>query len=210
LWRWVRLRILPFIFCLCGFANSATGSCSSWGAQMSIKSTFQNSSKHTDSILSKIVIEKCRDWTKYYRNCRYCRDFFINVVLNKHIAFNTASVLLGMDWYKFWSVSRWILYHSSWRKSSSYFRDVGGANLFLTLVSKTDQSGSVKFKSNLMIMLARDVEVHLHVLQTITEQVQLCESGHCSLGELHRCSEIMPGPWGAPDYPTWPRTPGSN
>jgi hypothetical protein len=33
-----------------------------------------------------------------------------------------------------------------------------------------------------MIMLAReDVEVHLHALQTTTEQFQLCEGGHCSL-----------------------------
>jgi hypothetical protein len=38
------------------------------------------------------------------------------------------------------------LYHSSWRTSSSCFRDVGGGNLFLTLVSKTDQSGLIMFK----------------------------------------------------------------
>jgi hypothetical protein len=50
------------------------------------------------------------------------------------------------DPYKFWTACSGILYHSSWRTSSSYFRDVGGGNLFLTLVSKTHQSGSVMFK----------------------------------------------------------------
>jgi hypothetical protein len=35
----------------------------------------------------------------------------------------------------------------SWRISSSCFRDVAGGNLFLTLVSKTDHSGSIMFKS---------------------------------------------------------------
>jgi hypothetical protein len=39
-------------------------------------------------------------------------------------------------------------------------------------------------------MLAKEeVEVHLHPLQTITEQFQLYEWGHCHLGKLHRCSE---------------------
>jgi hypothetical protein len=62
-------------------------------------------------------------------------------------AFNTAAILLGIDSYKFWTVSSGSLYHSSWRTSSSRFRDVGGGNLFLTLVSKTDQNGSMTFKS---------------------------------------------------------------
>jgi hypothetical protein len=62
-------------------------------------------------------------------------------------AFNTAAVLLVMDSYKFWTVCNGILYHSSWRTFSSCFRDVGGGNLFLTVVSKTDQSGSVMRKS---------------------------------------------------------------
>jgi hypothetical protein len=34
-----------------------------------------------------------------------------------------------------------------WRTSSNCFRDVGGGNLFLTIVSKTDQSGSMLLKS---------------------------------------------------------------
>jgi hypothetical protein len=49
--------------------------------------------------------------------------------------------------YKFWTVSSGILYHYSWRTSSSCFRDVGDGNLFLTLVSKTDHSGSIILKS---------------------------------------------------------------
>jgi hypothetical protein len=48
---------------------------------------------------------------------------------------------------QFWTVSSGVVYLSPWRTSSSFFRDVGGGNLFLTLVSKTDQSGSVVFKS---------------------------------------------------------------
>jgi hypothetical protein len=36
-----------------------------------------------------------------------------------------------------------------------------------------------------------DIEVYLHALQTMAEQFQLCEWGHCRLGKLHRCSEIM-------------------
>jgi hypothetical protein len=53
-----------------------------------------------------------------------------------------------MDSYKFWTISSGILYRSSWRTSLSCFIDFGGGNLFLTLVSKTDQSGSMMFKSD--------------------------------------------------------------
>jgi hypothetical protein len=48
--------------------------------------------------------------------------------------------------------------------------------------------------------LAReDGEVHIHALQTMTEQFQLCKWEHCHLGKLHHCSEIMSGSWDAPD-----------
>jgi hypothetical protein len=81
--------------------------------------------------------------------------------------FNTAAILLGMDSYKFGTVCSGILFNYSCRTSSSCFSDVGGGNLFLTLVSRTDQSGSVMF--NLVIVLAReDAKVHLHALQTMT------------------------------------------
>jgi hypothetical protein len=54
-----------------------------------------------------------------------------------------------------------------------------------------------------VIVLAReDAEVHLHALQMMTEQFQLCEWGHCRLAKLHRCLEIMFGSWDSPDYPT--------
>jgi hypothetical protein len=44
-----------------------------------------------------------------------------------------------------------------------------------------------------VIVLARDgVEVHLHALQTMTEQFQL-------LGKLHRYFEITSGSWDSPD-----------
>jgi hypothetical protein len=53
-----------------------------------------------------------------------------------------------------------------------------------------------------VIVLAReDDEVHLHALQTMTEQFKLCERGHCHLGKLQLCSEITSGSWDAPDYP---------
>jgi hypothetical protein len=58
----------------------------------------------------------------------------------------------------------------------------------------------------MVIMLAKeDVEFHFHALETMTEQFQLCEWGHCHLGKLH-CLEIMSGSWDAPDYPTCPHT----
>jgi hypothetical protein len=51
--------------------------------------------------------------------------------------------------------------------------------------------------SDLMIMLAmEDTEVHLHALQAMTEQFQLCE---LCLGKLHHCSETVSAPWDAPD-----------
>jgi hypothetical protein len=51
-----------------------------------------------------------------------------------------------------------------------------------------------------VIVLAReDVEVHVHALQTMTEQFQLCEWGHYRLGKLRRCSEITSGLCDAPD-----------
>jgi hypothetical protein len=70
--------------------------------------------------------------------------------------------------YKFWTVSSGILNYYSWRICSSCFRDVEGGNLFLTPVSKTDQSGSMMFKSG-------DCAGQGHAFQTMTEQFQLCE-----------------------------------
>jgi hypothetical protein len=43
-----------------------------------------------------------------------------------------------------------------------------------------------------MIVLAReDAEVHLHALQTMTEQFQMCEWGHRRLKNLRRFSELF-------------------
>jgi hypothetical protein len=47
--------------------------------------------------------------------------------------------------------------------------------MFLTLVSKTDQSGSVVFKCDDYVLAREYVDVHLLALQTLTEQIQLCE-----------------------------------
>jgi hypothetical protein len=42
-----------------------------------------------------------------------------------------------------------------------------------------------------IVLATEDVEVHLHALQTMTEQFQLYELGHCHLGKVHCCLEIM-------------------
>jgi hypothetical protein len=56
-----------------------------------------------------------------------------------------------------------------------------------------------------MIVLTReDAEVHLHSLQYMTEQIQLCGCGHCRLGKLDRCSELTSGSLDTPDDPTSP------
>jgi hypothetical protein len=62
-------------------------------------------------------------------------------------------------------------------------RDVGGGTLVLTLVTKI--TTVVQRRSHVHIALARE-----DALQTMTGQFQLSV---CSLGKLHRCSEIMSG-----------------
>jgi hypothetical protein len=56
-----------------------------------------------------------------------------------------------------------------------------------------------------IVLVREDVEVHVHAIQTMTEQFQLREWGHCPFEKLHRCSEITSGSWDATDYPTCPR-----
>ena len=51
------------------------------------------------------------------------------------------------DSNKFEIVSSVIFYHSSWRTSFNCLRDVGGGNLLLKLLSKSDYSVSLVFKS---------------------------------------------------------------
>jgi hypothetical protein len=84
--------------------------------------------------------------------------------------------------YKFCTVSSGILYHSPWRASSSYFRDVEGRNVFLTLVSKTDRSGDCdgqgRWRNSPSCSSNHDWTVPAVWI------------GHYRLGELHRCSEI--------------------
>jgi hypothetical protein len=100
--------------------------------------------------------------------------------------------------YRFWTVSNGILYYSSWRTCSSCFGDVGGGNLFLTLVSKTDQSGSAMFKCHDCSGQGRRWSSP-SCSSIMTEQFQLCEWEHCHLGKVHHCSE-MSGSWDACDY----------
>jgi hypothetical protein len=74
--------------------------------------------------------------------------FFINLCCWTTFAFNTAAMPFGMDSYNFRRVCSATLYHSTWRTSSGCSKDAGGGNLFLTLVSKMDQSDSVMTKSS--------------------------------------------------------------
>ena len=65
---------------------------------------------------------------------------------------------------------------------------VGGGNLFLTLLFKTDHLGSVT--NGMTIVLAReDVEVHHHSRQTKTEHLRMreCAWANCYLEKLHHC-----------------------
>jgi hypothetical protein len=114
-------------------------------------------------------------------------------------AFIKAADLLGMNSYKFWTVSSGILYQSSWRTLSSCFRVVGGENLFLTLVSKSDQSGSMVFKSG-------DFAGQGRCSNSCSSNYAVW-IGTLSCGNLHRSLEITSGSWDSPDYPTCPRTP---
>jgi hypothetical protein len=120
-------------------------------------------------------------------------------------AFNTAAVLLGMDSYKYWTVCSGMSYHSSWRIPSTCYGNVGGGNLFLTLVSKTDQSASLMFKCGNW--------AGQEICRTSTFMIfkpwlnsSGCGMRHCLLAKLHFCSDITSGSWDAPDYPTCPRT----
>jgi hypothetical protein len=79
-----------------------------------------------------------------------------------------------MDSYTFWTACSGILYHSSWNTTSSYFRDVGHGNLFLTLVSKTDPSVSIVFKSDDCPGQGRSWSSP-SCSSIMTEQFQLCE-----------------------------------
>jgi hypothetical protein len=48
------------------------------------------------------------------------------------------------------------------------------------------------------VLAREDAEVHLHALQTMTEQFKLCEWEQCLLAKLHRYSEIMSVSWDTP------------
>jgi hypothetical protein len=85
--------------------------------------------------------------------------------------FNTAAVL-GMDSYGSWAVPSRILYHS-WRTSSSCSRDVGEWGSVPH--SSLQNWPGWQWCSYLMFMLGREVEVHLHALQTMNKQLQLDE-----------------------------------
>jgi hypothetical protein len=57
--------------------------------------------------------------------------------------------------------------------------------------------------SNVVIMMAKeDVEVYLHVLQTMTEHIQLCGQGLVVLKDCIIVREVTSGLWDAPYYAT--------
>lgn len=106
-------------------------------------------------------------------------------------ASNIDAILLG-DSHKLWTVSNVISYHSSLRTSSSCLRDVGSGNLYLSLVSTTNHSGSVMLKCG--DCAGQGSCWRSHALQTMTEQFQLCEWGG---GEAPRQCTLSHFPQGA-------------
>jgi hypothetical protein len=46
------------------------------------------------------------------------------------------------------------------------------------------------------VLAQENVEVHLHALQTMIKQFQLCELGLCRFGKLHRYLERASGSQG--------------
>jgi hypothetical protein len=94
----------------------------------------------------------------------------------------------------------WILYHSSWKTSSSCFRDVGSENLFLTLVSKTDQSGPMIFRCGDFFGQRKCWSSPSCSSNRGWTKFELCKWGHCHLRKLHRYSEVTSGSWDVPDY----------
>jgi len=71
---------------------------------------------------------------------------FINMEFGHNFTV-TVCILLGIDSHTFWIVSRVILHHSSCKTSCSYLRDDGRQNLLLTILSETDHSDLMIFKS---------------------------------------------------------------
>jgi len=63
-------------------------------------------------------------------------------------------------------------------------RDDAEGNLLLALLSKIDHSGSIYL--SLVIMLAREDEVHLHAPQTRLN-TSGCVCANCHLEKLHHC-----------------------
>ena len=77
---------------------------------------------------------------------RYTLLYYYRIV--PPFASNTTCILLGIDWFKFWTISIALLCHCPWRTSSGCLRYGGGGTLLVTVLSKTDHSSSMVFKSD--------------------------------------------------------------
>jgi hypothetical protein len=87
-------------------------------------------------------------------------------------------------------------YHSSWRTSSSYFKDAGGGRLLLNLVSKTNRSGSLLFKCGDCAGQGRCLNSSAYS-SNHDWTVPAVWRGHCRLWNLRRYVEITSGSWDA-------------
>jgi hypothetical protein len=135
----------------------------------------------------------------------YCRNFFTNMVLDHLLP--SIQPLSFLEWPR-----------TSFEQSVAKFYTILLQEYLLIALEMLEVEISsslsspiltrvVQWFSNLVTVLAReDVKIHIHALQIMTEQFQVCEWGHHRLGKLHHCSE-MSGSWDAPDYPTCPCSP---
>jgi hypothetical protein len=97
---------------------------------------------------------------------------------------------------------QWNFIPTSW----SCFREVGGENLFLTLVSEIDGRGSIMFKYGDCV----DQRMHWNSLLCSSNyqwSVAVFECKKYLLGKLHNYLEITSILCDARDYPTCPSTP---
>jgi hypothetical protein len=111
---------------------------------------------------------------KYWKHYTYCKHFFIDMLSDYNLPSMEPQSCLECTHTSFeQSVMEFYAIHLEGHLQVS-LEILGGGNLLLTLVPKTDQSGSVMFKSG-DCAAGEDCEVQLYALKTMNDQFQLCE-----------------------------------
>jgi hypothetical protein len=104
----------------------------------------------------------------------------------------------GNEFAQFLTVSIEYVYHPYWQTSSNCFRDVGGENLFLDVISKIDQ-----VQVRWLCWPGKMLKFSFTLFKSWMNSFSCVNGGTAVLvDKLHLC-----GSWDAPDYPTCPRTP---